>query len=102
MSGRPPEMLAATVTDAQPRGDMDERASRDGTHMCADRAAPSLLQRSWQPRPKHSGRQFSGWSDCSYFTFAQCQASFIPPGGSCEANPFSYEVTPPPATRARR
>jgi hypothetical protein len=53
---------------------------------------------------KRGGRQFSGWSDCSYFSFAQCQASIInPPGGTCDPNPFSYEVAPPPpARRARR
>jgi hypothetical protein len=52
---------------------------------------------------KRSGRQFSGWSDCRYFSYAQCRAAIIPPGGDCEPNPFSYEVTPPPpARRARR
>jgi hypothetical protein len=52
---------------------------------------------------KRSGRNFSGWSDCRYFSYAQCRASIVPPGGDCEPNPFSYEVAPPPpAKRARR
>jgi hypothetical protein len=52
---------------------------------------------------KQGGRQFSSRLDCSYFTFAQCQAALInPPGGTCDPNPFSYEVTEPPARPRRR
>ena len=52
---------------------------------------------------RRSGRQNSGWSDCSYFSYEQCRASVTPPGGDCQPNPFSYEVTSPPAAkRARR
>ena len=52
---------------------------------------------------KQGGRQFSSWSDCSYFTFAQCQAALVnPPGGSCEPNPFSYYAAEPPAKPRRR
>lgn len=55
---------------------------------------------------KRGGRWFSGWSDCSYYTYAQCRAAIAgPPGGDCEPNPWSYYVTEPPEQprkRARR
>jgi hypothetical protein len=51
---------------------------------------------------KRSGRQFSGWSDCRYFSYAQCRASVFPPGGDCEPNPFSYYVQVPPQAKPRR
>lgn len=52
---------------------------------------------------KRAGRWFSGWSDCSYFTYGQCRAAIIaPPGGDCEPNPFAAYVTEPPAKRRVR
>jgi hypothetical protein len=52
---------------------------------------------------KRGARWFGGWSDCSFFSYAQCRAAIIgPPGGDCEPNPFSYYVQAPPAKRARR
>lgn len=52
---------------------------------------------------RRGGRAFSGWSDCRYFSFEQCRASSYGPGfGSCEPNPFSYEVQGPPARSRRR
>ncbi|MDQ8730513.1 DUF3551 domain-containing protein [Bradyrhizobium sp. LHD-71] len=52
---------------------------------------------------RRGGRQWSGSSDCSYFTYAQCQASIIGPmGGDCTPNPFAaYATVPPPGTRWR-
>jgi hypothetical protein len=52
---------------------------------------------------KRGGRWFGGWSDCSFFSYAQCRAAIIgPPGGDCEPNPWAYAVQEPPARRARR
>jgi hypothetical protein len=51
---------------------------------------------------RRSGRWFSGWSDCSYYTYGQCRAAIIgPPGGDCEPNPWSYYVNEPPAPAPR-
>lgn len=51
---------------------------------------------------KRGGRWFGGWSDCSFFSYAQCRAAIIgPPGGDCEPNPWSYYVQEP-APRSRR
>jgi len=48
------------------------------------------------------GRWFGSWGDCSYFTLPQCrEASWPPPGGYCEPNPFAAQVTPPPQRRRR-
>lgn len=52
---------------------------------------------------KRNARWFGGWSDCSFYSYAQCQAaSFGPPGGDCEPNPFAAHVPEPPARRIRR
>ena len=52
---------------------------------------------------RRSGRAFSGWADCRYFSYEQCRASGFGPGfSSCEPNPFSYEVQAPPARPRRR
>jgi hypothetical protein len=52
---------------------------------------------------RRSGRSYSGWSDCSYFSYGQCRSAIIgPPGGDCEQNPWSYYVDEPPAPRKKR
>ena len=52
---------------------------------------------------KRGARWFGGWSDCSFFSYAQCRAANIgPPGGDCEPNPWSYYVQTPPERRPRR
>jgi hypothetical protein len=53
---------------------------------------------------KRNARWFGGWSDCSFFSYAQCRNAIIgPPGGDCEPNPWAAHVTePPPRTRTRR
>jgi hypothetical protein len=52
---------------------------------------------------RRGGRAYSGWADCRYVSFEQCRASsFGPTYGSCEPNPFSYEVQAPPAQPRRR
>lgn len=44
---------------------------------------------------KRGGRWYGGWSDCSFFSYAQCRAAIIgPPGGDCEPNPFASQVVP--------
>jgi hypothetical protein len=51
---------------------------------------------------RRSGRSYSGWSDCRYFSYEQCRAEVPPFGGDCEPNAFSYYVQPPPAATTRR
>ena len=52
---------------------------------------------------RRSGRAYSGWADCKYVSLEQCRASsFNSTFGSCEPNPFSYEVQAPPARPRRR
>jgi hypothetical protein len=52
---------------------------------------------------RRGGRAYSGWADCRYVSFEQCRASSSGPAyGSCEPNPFSYEVQAPPARPRRR
>lgn len=49
---------------------------------------------------KRGGRWFGSWSDCSFFTLAQCRASILGlPGGECEPNPYAAYVTPPQRSR---
>lgn len=51
---------------------------------------------------KRNARWFGGWSDCSFYSFAQCRAaSFGPPGGECEPNPWAAQVTAPPVRKRR-
>ena len=49
------------------------------------------------------GRNFSGSSDCSYFTYEQCRVAvrWPPPGGDCVPNPWASQVPPPPPLRRR-
>lgn len=52
---------------------------------------------------RRGGRDFSGWADCSYFSFEQCRASAVGPIiGSCEPNPFSFYVQAPQGKPRRR
>lgn len=51
---------------------------------------------------KRNARWFGGWSDCSFYSYGQCRAaSFGPPGGDCEPNPFAAQVTAPPSRKRR-
>jgi len=52
---------------------------------------------------RRSGRAYSGWADCDFVSLEQCRASsYNSTFGSCEPNPFSYEVQVPPARPRRR
>jgi len=60
------------------------------------------LDRGFAWCANRSGRNWGNNSDCSYFTYAQCQASLFPPGGFCQPNPWTQFATPAPARPRRR
>src|SRR5919106_4133864 len=83
-------LLAVSVLSSQPTDAATARREPNGAVRFYD---DNGFDRGYAWCLKRGGRWLGGWSDCSFFSYAQCRAAIIgPPGGDCEPNPWAAYV----------